>query len=128
MPNQGSQTITKKEIVNIIADKTGLTAVDTMNVVQTFMDLIIEELSRGKRFEFREFGVFETKRRKARIARNPTTGELIEVAPRTVVVFKPGSIMKHRVREGGDAMASNDDREGNSDAAPPPPNPWGNHS
>lgn len=99
-------TITKKEIVNIIADKTGLTAVDTMNVVQTFMNMIIDELARGNRFEFREFGVFETKQRKARIARNPKTGDKVDVAPRTVVAFKPGLVMKRRVQDAVEGMDS----------------------
>jgi len=61
------------------------------------MDQIIDELARGNRIEFREFGIFELKRRKERTARNPKTGEAVHVPARTVVAFKPGRIMKERV-------------------------------
>ncbi|MBI4575865.1 MAG: integration host factor subunit beta [Planctomycetes bacterium] len=127
MSQPTASTITKKEIVNLIAEKTGLTAVDTMNVVQTFMDIVIDELATGKRFEFREFGVFETKRRKARVARNPKTGDKVEVAPRTVVTFKPGLVMKRRVMDGIAARFGGDGTGAGRSATPatPPPNPWG---
>lgn len=90
-------TITKKQIIGIIADKTGLTGVETSNVIQSFMDQIIDELAKGNRIEFREFGIFELKKRKARIGRNPRTGETVEVPPKTVVSFKPGKVMKEKV-------------------------------
>lgn len=90
-------TISKKEIVKVIADKNGLTAAQTATVIQSFMDQIIDELAKGNRIEFREFGIFELKRRKQRIARNPKTGETVQVPPKTVVAFKPGKTMKEKV-------------------------------
>ena len=90
-------TVSKKEIVKIIADRNGLTAAETAKVIQSFMDQIIEELGKGNRIEFREFGIFELKRRKPRIARNPKTGETVPVPAKTVVSFKPGKTMKERV-------------------------------
>ena len=55
------ETITKKELVNRIADQTGQTKVVVKDIVQRFLDEIITELSHGNRLEFREFGVFEVR-------------------------------------------------------------------
>ena len=65
---------------------------------QTF-DAIVETLLEDGRIELRNFGVFEVKRRKARKARNPRTGEKVDVPPKNVVTFKPGKEMEERVRQ-----------------------------
>ena len=62
-----------------------------------FLDRIVEELSQGNRIELRDFGVFEVKKRAARKARNPRTGEEAFVPAKNVVVFKVGKLMKERV-------------------------------
>ena len=62
------RTVTKKELVSRIADRTGQTKVVTKDIIQMFLDEIISELGRGNRLEFREFGVFEIKERAARKA------------------------------------------------------------
>ena len=93
-------TITKKELVNRIAEKTGQTKVVTKEIIQLFLDQIIEELANGNRLEFREFGVFEVKPRRARRAQNPRTLEKVDVPPKRVVKFKVGRIMRDRVDNG----------------------------
>jgi len=90
-------TITKKELVNRIAEKTGQTKVVTKDVIQMFLDEIVQELARGNRLEFREFGVFEIKERAARKAQNPRTLEKVDVPSKRVVKFKVGRLMKERV-------------------------------
>ncbi len=90
-------TASKKEIVFSVANKTGRPSAEISTLCQSFLDQIVEELSSGNRLEFRDFGVFELKRRKERTARNPKTGEAVHVPARTVVAFKPGRIMKNRV-------------------------------
>jgi len=90
-------TSSKKEIVLAVANKTGRSSAEASAVCQSFLDQVVDELARGNRLEFRDFGVFELKRRKARTARNPKTGEAVHVPARTVVAFKPGRIMKERV-------------------------------
>lgn len=90
-------TVSKKEIVKTVSERHGLTTTQTAQLVQVFMNQIIDELSRGNRIEFREFGIFELKRRKPRIARNPKTGAQVHVPEKTVVSFKPGKVMKARV-------------------------------
>ena len=90
-------TISKKEIVKTVSERHGLTTTQTSQIVQVFMDQIIDELARGNRIEFREFGIFELKRRRSRTARNPKTGSSVQVPEKTVVSFKPGKVMKARV-------------------------------
>lgn len=96
------ETITKKELVNRIATKTGQTKVITKQVIQLFLDAIIDELGAGNRLEFREFGVFEIKERAARIAQNPRTLQKVDVPAKRVVKFKVGRLMKERVGTGSE--------------------------
>jgi integration host factor subunit beta len=93
----GERTVTKKELVSRIADRTGQTKVIAKDIIQMFLDEIITELGRGNRLEFREFGVFEIKERAARKAQNPRTLEKVEVPAKRVVKFKVGRLMKERV-------------------------------
>jgi len=90
--------VTKKEIVKQISDELGLTQLKTKEIVQKTFDAIIDTLLREKRIELRNFGVFEVKRRKRRKARNPRTGERVDVEPKNVVTFKPGKEMEEKVR------------------------------
>src|SRR5207247_2179475 len=94
----GDRPVTKKEIVKEISETLGLTQLKTKEIVQKTFDAIVETLLREKRIELRNFGVFEVKRRKARKARNPRTGERVDVEPKNVVTFKPGKEMEERVR------------------------------
>ncbi len=92
-------TITKKELVARIASQTGETKVVTKDILQRFLDEIINELAKGNRLEFREFGVFEIKGRPARRAQNPRTLEKVDVPAKRVVKFKVGRLMKKRVTD-----------------------------
>ena len=92
-------TITKKELIDRIADATGGRRVQVKRVVQQFLDEVVGELGKGNRLEFRDFGVFETKLRKARRAQNPKTLEPVEVPEKRTVKFKVGRLMKQRLAE-----------------------------
>lgn len=93
-------TVTKKELVDRIADETGIKRVAVKQVVQSFLDEIINELGSGNRLEFRDFGVFETKDRAARIAQNPKTLQRVHVPPKRTVKFKVGRLMKEKLQQG----------------------------
>jgi nucleoid DNA-binding protein len=82
-------------------------------VVQQFLDEIINELGQGNRLEFRDFGVFETKVRKARKAQNPKTLEPVEVPEKRTVKFKVGRLMKQKLA--GMTGAAIDDEAGDID-------------
>ena len=91
--------MTKKEIVKTISDEIGLTQLKTKEIVQKTFDAIVETLVEERRIELRNFGVFEVKKRAARKARNPRTGDKVYVPEKFVVTFKPGKEMEERVRE-----------------------------
>jgi integration host factor subunit beta len=93
--------VTKKEIVKQISERIGLTQLKTKEIVQQTFDAIVATLIEEKphRIELRNFGVFEVKLRKPRKARNPRTGEKVDVPAKAVVTFKPGKEMEERVRE-----------------------------
>lgn len=89
--------MTKKEIVKAISEELGLTQLKTRDIVQRTFDMIVDTLVTDGRIELRNFGVFEVKQRAARKARNPRTGDSVEVPSRFVVTFKPGKEMEERV-------------------------------
>ena len=91
--------MTKKEIVRVISEELGLTQQQTKDVVQRTFDSIVDTLVREGRIELRNFGVFEVKPRAARTARNPKTGEQVQVPEKFVVSFKPGKVMEQRVQD-----------------------------
>lgn len=99
--------MTKKEIVRQLCEKANkekllkgnLTQLATKELVQWTFDAIIETLVSDGRIELRNFGVFEVKQRKPRKARNPRTGERVDVASKNVVTFQPGKEMEERVRQ-----------------------------
>src|SRR5687768_6362312 len=92
-------TITKKELIDRIAEGPGGRRVQVKRIVQQFLDEVVNELGKGNRLEFRDFGVFETKLRKARKAQNPKTLEPVEVPEKRTVKFKVGRLMKQRLAE-----------------------------
>jgi integration host factor subunit beta len=108
----GSRAVTKKEIVKTISEEMGLTQLKTKEIVQKTFNAIIETLVEDTesklqagddgtlgRIELRNFGVFEVKKRAARKARNPRTGERVDVPEKFVVTFKPGKEMEEKVRQ-----------------------------
>src|SRR5262245_60834656 len=103
--------MTKKEMAKAIADEMGLTHAQATEVIQRVLDGITETLCEDGRLELRNFGVFEVRERKPRTARNPRTGETVQVPAKRVVSFKPGRVMEERVGQltkvpGGEARAT----------------------
>ena len=89
--------MTKKEIVRTISEEIGLTQLQTKEIVQKTFDAIVETLVDEGRIELRNFGVFEVKKRMARQARNPKTGEKVMVGETATVKFKPGRVVEERL-------------------------------
>ena len=87
-------TIKKKELIDLIAERSQAKRFLVKQIVQSFLDEIITQLCKGNRLEFRKFGVFETKKRAARTAQNPKTLQRVEVPARRTVKFKMGRDMK----------------------------------
>ena len=113
--------MTKKEIVKTISEEIGLTQLKTKEIVQKTFDAIVETLVEEGRIELRNFGVFEVKKRAARKARNPRTGDKVFVPEKFVVTFKPGKEMEERVRQLEEKanMEARAQAEANASAKPP---------
>lgn len=90
--------MTKKEIVRLVSEKTGLSQQQSKEVVQTTFESIVEVLVKEGRIELRNFGVFQVKHRAARNARNPRTGVEVWVDEHETVAFKPGKMMNAKVQ------------------------------
>jgi integration host factor subunit beta len=101
-------TITKKELIDRISDSIHGRRVQVKRIVQQFLDEIVNELGRGNRLEFRDFGVFETKLRKARKAQNPKTLEPVAVPEKRSVKFKVGRLMKEKLAQATGAAIDDD--------------------
>ena len=116
------KTVTKKELVHRIAEQTGVTKVVAKDVIQSFLNAIIDELAEGNRLEFREFGVFESRERAARLAQNPRTLEKVPVPAKRIVKFKVGRLMRKKVsgEDVGDISMDDDDTPQQQAAAPAP--------
>ena len=90
-------TITKKELIDRIAENTQAKRVTVKCIVQAFLDEIVRELCNNNRLEFRDFGVFETRTRASRVAQNPKTLERVEVPAKRTVKFKMGRLMRENL-------------------------------
>ncbi|MHC4060839.1 MAG: HU family DNA-binding protein [Planctomycetota bacterium] len=90
-------TVTKKELISRISESTQAKRVLVKRIVQAFLDEIISELNQNNRLEFRDFGVFETRTRAARVAQNPKTLQRVEVPAKRTVKFKMGRLMRENL-------------------------------
>jgi nucleoid DNA-binding protein len=91
--------MTKANIVDEISKATGLTKIETKAVVEGVFSSIISSIADGNRIELRGFGVFKSKSRRPRMARNPKTGEKVALDKRFVPVFKPSPEFYQKVNE-----------------------------
>ncbi len=87
-------TATKKDVIDKLTQRTGLPRQQVTKVFMEFFEVMIQELRKGHRLEFRDFGVFELKERAARTAQNPKTLAPVTVPARKFVKFKPGRLMR----------------------------------
>ena len=89
--------MTKADLVEKVAERTGLTRTDVAVVVDSFLETVKKSVEAGHNIEIRGFGTFKIKLRKARKARNPRTGDVVPVPDRKVPVFKVSKELKDLV-------------------------------
>lgn len=87
----------KVELVEAIATKAGVTKAEAARTLDVTFEVIAEALENGDRVPLVGFGTFAVSNRDARTARNPRTGETIEIAARKAVTFKAGTALKNRI-------------------------------
>ncbi|MEI8196255.1 MAG: HU family DNA-binding protein [Phycisphaerae bacterium] len=112
-------TVTKKELIDRISDQLGFKRVTVKRVVQQFLDEVVTELGKNNRLEFRDFGVFESKLRAARVAQNPKTMERVAVPSKRTVKFKVGRLMKAKMQLIAQAQAAAAAKDGHPTPAAP---------
>lgn len=92
------ETITKRDLVVKISNKTGLTQQQVFDVIQNTLDTITTTLANNDEVVLRNFGSFQVKQTKQKVGRNPNKpGTDVIIPPRAIVKFKPGKQMKERV-------------------------------
>ena len=89
--------MTKADIVNRVANATGVTKLETEVLVEGFFKTIADALASGEHIEIRGFGTFKTKKRLPRIARNPRTGEAVSLGEHFVPTFKPSRELRQLI-------------------------------
>jgi integration host factor subunit beta len=117
-------TVTKKQLAEGIADAMKVKRSVVKDIVQHFLDAMVDELAQGNRLEFRDFGVFEVRIRKPRMAQNPRTLKRVPVPVKCTVKFKVGRLLKGRVQEAAEGTAAETEQQVQAAAdAPPTPSP-----
>lgn len=91
--------VTKKDLVEEIALRSGLTQVETKVIVEKFLDAISNALIDGKNIEIRGFGRFKLKKRNARMARNPRTGDTVDIEAQVRPVFEPSRELNRQLED-----------------------------
>jgi len=90
-------SMTKADLIDQIAEGTGLTKIETRAVVEGFMTAVRGAMKEGRRIELREFGVFEVQHRAPRTGRNPQTNEPVQIEDRYKPVFRPSDKLSEAV-------------------------------
>jgi len=91
--------LNKSELINAIAEKSGLTKKDSEKALNAFVEAVEESLIKGDKVQLIGFGTFEVRERSARKGRNPQTGEEIMIPAAKVPAFKPGKALKDSVNK-----------------------------
>lgn len=87
--------MTKAEIIELVYEKVGFSKKDSADLVELVFDTIKETLERSEKIKISGFGNFVVRQKKARIGRNPQTGEAIEISARKVLTFRPSQVLKN---------------------------------
>lgn len=89
--------LTKSEMLNKLVEATGLKKKEVVTVLDAQNELLAKVLKKEKKYKLQGLGIFTVKNRKARMARNPRTGELVKVAAKTVIRFRVSKDLKTKV-------------------------------
>lgn len=91
------RTLTRAEIVEHLVQKIGMTKQDSSNFLERVLEMVCSELEQDRDVKFARFGSFVVRRKRARVGRNPKTGEEAPITARRVVSFKPSPLLRQRV-------------------------------
>ena len=97
------KTLTRMDLSEAVFREVGLSRNESAELVETVLNLMSNALIRGEQVKISSFGTFSVRDKKARIGRNPKTGEEVPITPRRVLTFRPSHLMKERVAVGNHA-------------------------
>ncbi len=103
--------MTKADLVEIVAERTGFTKTDVHVICDMLLEVIKEVMAEGRNIEIRRFGTFKLKVRKPRMARNPRTGDAVPIDERVIPVFKPSNEFKLMIKVSPADIKDDDDSE-----------------
>jgi integration host factor subunit alpha len=93
------ETLTRADLAEAVHEEVGLTRQDCASMVERTLDLVADALEQGEIVKLSGFGVFQVRAKRARMGRNPKTGEPASIDPRRVISFRASHVMKARVDE-----------------------------
>lgn len=92
-----AKTVTRADLSEALHDEVGLSRQECAGLVERILDIITERLEKGEIVKLSGFGVFQVRAKRARVGRNPKTGEPAAIHPRRVISFRASQIMKAKV-------------------------------
>ncbi|HEX2429502.1 MAG TPA: integration host factor subunit alpha [Aestuariivirgaceae bacterium] len=101
-----SKTLTRADLSEAVHRQVGLSRSDSAELVKTVLDVVAQAVATGENVKLSSFGTFIVRWKRARMGRNPKTGEEVPITQRRVLVFRPSQVMKNRVNglaNGGEA-------------------------
>jgi len=93
--------MTKADLAEVIQENTEMTKTDALDVLEGLLEIIKTTLEGGEDLKIANFGKFEVRQKNARLGRNPQTGEAITIEPRQIVIFRPATLLKKCLSDGG---------------------------
>ena len=90
-----NKTLTRADLTELVYADIGLSRTESAEMVNSVLDLISDSLTQGNSVKLSSFGTFMVRSKRARMGRNPKTGEEVPITPRRVLVFRPSQVMKN---------------------------------
>ena len=100
------RTITRAQLSESVYQEVGLSRNESADLLEMVLGEIASALTRGESVKISSFGSFSIRSKGQRVGRNPKTGEEVPILPRRVLVFRPSQLLKSRINDGVEAMAS----------------------
>jgi integration host factor subunit alpha len=98
LSTMSGKTVTRSDLYEMACKKSGLSRNQSVTLVECVLKEITDCLERGETVKLSSFGLFLVRKKGQRMGRNPKTREQVPIPPRRVVVFKPSSILKQRIK------------------------------
>jgi integration host factor subunit alpha len=99
------KTLTRADLSEAIHRQIGLSRTESADMVKSVLDIVSDTLVKGEQVKLSSFGTFMVRDKRARIGRNPKTGEEVPITPRRVLVFRPSQVMKAQINDDGGSDA-----------------------